>query len=98
MIRDKIQSKLNNFEGTKDYVVRMLSGESVDVDVDMYLNTMTDFKNKNDVFTYLLHLGYLAYNRLEKTCYIPNKEVQLEWLRAVSTLDDYAVTNKIVQA
>lgn len=95
VITDRIQQ---NFKGTKDDVIKMLAGESVEVDVDMYLNTMMDFRNINDVFTYLIHLGYLAYDRIEKKCYIPNKEVRLEWLRAVSTLDDYAVTNKIISS
>ena len=95
VITDRISA---NFEGMKDDVIKMLSGESIDVDIGMYLNTMVSFKNKNDVFTYLMHLGYLAYDRTEKNCHIPNKEVQLEWFRAVSSLDDYAVTNKIIQS
>ena len=94
-ISDRISA---NFEGTKDDVIKMLSGESVDVDIGMFLNTMTSFRNKNDVFTYLIHLGYLAYDRMDKTCHIPNKEVRLEWFRAVATVDSYAVTNKIIQS
>ena len=95
VITDRIRQ---NFEGTKDDVICMLAGESVDVDVGMYLNTMTDFKSKDDLFTYLIHLGYLAYDKIEKTCHIPNKEVREEWARAVSRIDDYAVTNKIIKA
>lgn len=95
VISDRINQ---NFEGTKDDVIKMLSGESVDVNVTMFMNTMTDFHSKDDVFTYLIHLGYLSYDRIEKTCRIPNKEVQLEWLNAVSVSDDYKVTNKIIQA
>lgn len=95
VIADRIRA---NFAGTKEDVVRMLAGESVDVNVTMYMNTMTDFMTKNDVFTYLIHLGYLAYDREEKTCRIPNKEVQHEWFNAVSVVDEYAVTNRIIQA
>lgn len=95
VISDRISA---NFAGTRDAVIKMLAGESVDVDVGMYLNTMTDFSTKDDVFTYLMHVGYLSYNREEKTCGIPNKEVQQEWFRALKKLDDYAVTNQIIQA
>ena len=49
-----------NFDGMKDDVIRMVSGENVKVDVGMYLNTMTDFVTKDDAFTYLIHVGYLA--------------------------------------
>ena len=94
VISERIQQ---NFAGTKDDVIKMLAGESVDVNVTMFMNTMTDFCSKDDVFTYLLHLGYLSYDKTEKTCSIPNKEVQIEWTSAVSVMNDYSVTNKIIQ-
>ncbi|MCR5622124.1 MAG: ATP-binding protein [Treponema sp.] len=95
VISDRIQA---NFDGTKDDVIRMLAGESVDVNVTMYMNTMTEFKNKDDVFTYLIHLGYLAYDREEGTCRIPNTEVQQEWKSAISVVPEYKVTDGIIKA
>ena len=95
VISDRIQQ---NFAGMKDDVIKMLAGEEIDVNVLTYMNTMTEFYTKNDAFTYLIHLGYLAYDRNEKTCRIPNKEVQLEWESAVSILDEYSVTNNIIQS
>ena len=95
VISDRIQQ---NFEGMKDDVIRMLAGESVDVNVTRYMNTMTDFSTRSDAFTYLIHLGYLAYDRIEKNCRIPNKEVQQEWFNAIEANDDYAFTNKIIQS
>ena len=44
---------------------------------------MVSFKNKNDVMTALIHLGYLAYNRDERAAYIPNEEIRSEFLDAV---------------
>lgn len=87
-----------NFDGTKEDVIKMLSGESIDVNVTRYMNTMNSFTTKNDVFTYLIHLGYLAYDRVEKTCRIPNKEVRQEWFNAIEAEPEYKVTNKIIQA
>lgn len=95
VIADRIQE---NFEGTKDDVIKMISGESVDVIVTTFMNTMTDFRTKDDVFTYLIHLGYLAYDADEETCRIPNKEVLEEWKSAVAVVDEYKVTNKIIKA
>ena len=86
-----------NFKGVRDDVVRMLSGESVKVDTGMYLNTMTDFNSRDDVFAYLIYTGYLAYDRDTKTCRIPNSEISLEWRRAISILDDYTVTDQIIK-
>ena len=95
VIADRIQQ---NFAGMKDDIIRMLAGESVDVNVTRYMNTMTDFSTRGDAFTYLIHLGYLAYNREDKTCRIPNKEVRQEWFNAIEANEDYAVTNKIIQS
>ena len=72
-----------NFEGTLDDVKTMIGGGRVDVNTLSFLNTMTDFRCKDDVFTYLIHLGYLAYDRKEKQCYIPNREVRDEWVSAI---------------
>ena len=95
VISDRIRQ---NFEGTKEDVVQMLSGESVDVNVTRYLNTMTSFGTRGDLFTYLIHLGYLAYNREEKKCHIPNREVRQEWFNAIETDSEYKLTNKIIQS
>ena len=93
-ISDRIQL---NFEGTKESVIRMLAGENVDVNVTSYLNTMTSFRTKDDVFTYLIHLGYLAYNIEGSTCRIPNGEVRQEWFNAIENDEEYKVTNHIIK-
>ena len=46
-----------NFAGTKDAVIRLLSGEKVDVNVTSFLNTMDSFRTRDDLLTYLIHLG-----------------------------------------
>ncbi|MBR0173249.1 MAG: AAA family ATPase [Lachnospiraceae bacterium] len=86
-----------DFEGTREAVIRMLSGEHVEVDPDSYLNTMTNFENRNDVFTYLVHVGYLAFCDEDRTCRIPNKEVRDEWGRALTRLPDYKETDSIIK-
>lgn len=95
VITDRLK---HNFKGIKDDIVRMVAGESVKVDVGMYLNTMTDFVSKDDVFTYLIHLGYLAYDNENETCRIPNMEVRKDWHRVVSVTDDFSVTDQIIKA
>ena len=94
-ISDRIRQ---NFAGTKDAVIRMLAGENVDVNVTRYLNTMTSFHTKDDLFTYLIHLGYLAYNLEDGTCRIPNREVRQEWFNAIETNEEYTITTQIIQS
>ncbi len=95
VISDRLKQ---NFKGTKEYVVRMLAEESVDVNVTSFLNTMDSFASRNDVFTYLIHLGYLTYDKESKTCRIPNREIRQEWKNVVETDDEYSVTNEIIEA
>ena len=72
-----------NFEGLKDDIVRMLSGEHVYVNTTKFQNDMSIVRSKNDVLTVLIHLGYLAYDEDSGECYIPNKEVADELMNAV---------------
>ena len=95
VITDRLE---HNYQGIKDDVVKMLAGENVEVNVDRYMNTMTDFITKDDVFTYLIHLGYLAYDKKTKTCRIPNFEVRKEWYYAVESMPDYSATDQIIKA
>lgn len=72
-----------NYGGLKDDVLRMLSGDCVDVDTTKFQNDMHVIESKDDVLTVLIHLGYLAYDEDEQQCYIPNMEVGIEMKNAV---------------
>ena len=76
-----------NFDGLKDDIIRMLSGESIPVITTKFQNDMNVINSRNDVLTVLIHLGYLAYNRDTNRCYIPNKEVADEMNNAVQSTE-----------
>ena len=81
---DKVASYINmNYDGLKDDVIKMLGGGRCSVDTNSFVNDMSVVKSKDDVFTVLIHLGYLAYDETTMKCYIPNKEVAGEWINAV---------------
>ena len=85
---DKIAQYINlNFDGLKDDVIRLLAGESRSVNTTKFVNNMSVIQSKDDVLTVLIHLGYLAYNNKDNTCYIPNKEVRDELINAVESND-----------
>lgn len=48
------------------------------VDVHSFQNDIVNFSNKDDVLTYLIHLGYLGYNQENQTAFIPNEEIRQE--------------------
>ena len=95
VINDRMEE---NFKGSKDAVIRMLSGEEVPVNVSQYLNTMDCFATLDDALTYLIHIGYLAYNEQEETCRIPNLEIRREWANAVAVMSGQEVTDNIIKA
>ena len=87
---------LLDFNRMKNDIIKMMGGGKVDVNVYKYLNTMTDFHSKDDVFTYLIHLGYLAYDRENRQCYIPNSEIREQWVFSVEYEQDYQPVIKLV--
>lgn len=72
-----------DFDGLKTAILDMLSGNEEKVRVMSFQNDMVSFKNKDDVITLLIHLGYLAYNQERQTAYIPNEEIRGEFVSAV---------------
>ena len=64
-----------NFDGLKDDIIKLLAKERVTVNPGKFQNDMTTFKSKDDVFTLLVHLGYLGYDKEARKVYIPNNEV-----------------------
>ena len=48
-------------EGLQDDIVKLISGETIEVNTDGFENDLETFKSKDDVLTLLIHLGYLAY-------------------------------------
>ncbi|MCQ2259271.1 MAG: ATP-binding protein [Bacteroidaceae bacterium] len=72
-----------NYDGLKDDIIKMLSGEHIPVNTTAFQNDMHIINSRNDVLTVLIHLGYLAYDRETNKCYIPNKEVADEMNNAV---------------
>lgn len=84
-----------DMDGLKDAVVRMLAGESVHIHTGTFENDMTTFATKDDVLTLLVHLGYLTYDSIQETVSIPNKEVSLEYMNAIRTMDWHEVVHSV---
>lgn len=72
-----------DFDGLKTDILTMLSGGSVRVRVRSFQNDMVTFRNKDDVLTLLIHLGYLGYDQREQTAFIPNEEIRSEFAETV---------------
>ena len=72
-----------DFDGLKTSILTMLSGDEIKVKTTSFQNDMVTFRNKDDVLTLLIHLGYLAYDQKTGKAYIPNEEIRREFLDAL---------------
>ncbi len=70
-------------DGLKEDILKILTGEEVEINASKFKNDMSTFKTKDDVLTLLVHLGYLGYHTDTKTVYIPNKEVEDSFINAI---------------
>lgn len=74
-----------DYDGLKTAVIEMLSGATVKVNTATFKNDTTHISSKDDVLTYLIHLGYLGYNQTSKTAFVPNEEIRQELTTAVES-------------
>ena len=72
-----------DFDGLKTSILTMLSGDKINVKTTSFQNDMVTFRNKDDVLTLLIHLGYLAYDQTMGMAYIPNEDIRREALEAL---------------
>ena len=86
-----------DFEGLREDIVTMIGGGKLEVNVAKFMNTMDDFHSKDNIFTYLIHLGYLTYDEDEKTCWIPNNEIRSEWINAIEDAEDFSPVIDVIK-
>lgn len=79
----------------KDTITKMIVGEKVKVNVSRFDNDLTNVNSRDAALTVLIHLGYLAYDEIEKACYIPNYEIRLEFENALQELNWCEIYNPI---
>lgn len=72
-----------DFDGLGKTAADLVGGVAVKVDTKGFSNDLVTFRDRDDVLTLLIHLGYLAYDETAQTAYIPNEEIRLEFSRAI---------------
>ena len=89
-----VSIKDNDTDGLQESILRLIDGETLEIDSSGFKNDVREFSSRDDVLTLLVHLGYLAYRReeeiiplgdgdiIEKTTEyvsIPNEEIRREF-------------------
>ena len=79
-----------DFEGLQDDIAKLMTGETIEIDTEMFQNDVETFAGKDDVLTLLVHLGYLTFEMESETygsdeenltglAKIPNEEIRREF-------------------
>lgn len=79
-----------DYDGVKTAVLDMISGREVPVNAVDFKNRLDEIKTKDNVLTYLIHLGYLNYDEDTGLCRIPNREIKEEWMSALQDADNFS--------
>lgn len=72
-----------DFDGLGRTVAELIGGVEVKADTNGFANDLVTFRDKNDVLTLLIHLGYLAYDGETQKVRIPNEEIRLEFAKTI---------------
>ena len=96
---DAIAGYINlNYEGLRDDIIQLMAGDRTVVNPKGFLNDLHEIRNRDDVLTVLIHLGYLTFDRTTQECYIPNLEVSGEMESAVKANKWKGVTEALSQS
>lgn len=71
-----------DFDGLRSSIIDMLAGDTVEVIPYFFQNDTVSFRDKDDVLTLLIHLGYLGYDQMRRRAFIPNEEIRFEFAMA----------------
>lgn len=85
-----------NFNGLKDDITLLLTGEKIPLNVIGFSNDLESFQDKEEVLTALIHLGYLTCK--DGFVYIPNHELQEEFLATIKRLNWGTVSTLLNQS
>ena len=85
----------HDYNGLTKTIAELIAGIEVKVSVTGFANDLTTFRGKDDVLTLMIHLGYLAYDSVNKTVRIPNEEIKLEFQKAVREVRHTATIERL---
>ena len=72
-----------DYDGLSKTIAELIGGIEVEVDTSGFSNDLVTFREKDDVLTLLIHLGYLAYDKETEKVHIPNEEIKREFSRTI---------------
>ena len=84
-----------NLDGLRESIIDLMGGNRVKINVNFFQNNTSDFETKDEALTFLVHLGYLGYDKANKEVFIPNREIKQEFEHSIVTSKWQEVTDAL---
>lgn len=72
-----------DFDGVTETLECLVKGEPVRMNVLRFGNDISSVTDNSELFTLLIHFGYLRYDRQNRTVTLPNQEIREEFVEAL---------------
>lgn len=86
-----------DFNGVKETLEHLIVGEPVRINVLSFGNDLNNVSDNEELFTLLIHLGYLCYDRNERTAVLPNQEIREEFVEALRGSKSHKELSELVR-
>ena len=86
-----------NLDGIKQTLECLIKGEPVELNVLRFGNDLSTITDSNELFTLLIHFGYLSYNRQNRTAILPNQEIREEFVEALRGSKSHKELSELVR-
>ncbi len=86
-----------DFDGVKETLESLIKGESVEMSVLRFGNDISSVTDNDELFTLLIHFGYLSYDRQNRTALLPNQEIREEFVEALRGSKSHKELSELVR-
>ena len=88
----------NDFDGVKETLQSLIDGKPVKISTLSFGNDLNEINSRDELFTLMVHLGYVSYNSADHTVSFPNLEVRMEIIEALRTSRRHKELSELIKA
>ena len=87
-----------DYDGVSKVTAELAGGGEVKVDTKGFTNDPAVFRNRDDMLTLLIHLGYLAYDEISEKARIPNEEIRMEFSKMIREVKREETVKRVMES
>ncbi|MCQ2095753.1 MAG: ATP-binding protein [Bacteroidaceae bacterium] len=88
----------SDFDGVKETLQSLIDGKPVKISILSFGNDLNEIHSRDELFTLMVHLGYVSYNSADHTVSFPNLEVRMEIIEALRTSRRHKELSELIKA